>query len=164
MVCVYGARTASGWMFEFRNQNTSGLRRFVSHGIFWIALAVLNMFARQFSIAPERLAEAQGWFFLGWTSFTTIMLIAAFGLNVSLIVTFVLLLATFVLLTIGDLQGGPEGPVALYVKVGGYGSLAPAAAPCYVAAADVINDAFGYTVFPLERVGKRTASLCSRLQ
>ena len=159
-MCVYGARTASGWMFEFRNQNTFGLRRFVSHGIFWITLAVLNTFARQFSIVPERLAEAQGWFFLGWTIFTTtIMLIAAFGLNVSLIVTFVLLLATFVLLTIGDLQGGPEGPVALYVKVGGYGGLAPAAAPWYVAAADVINDAFGYTVFPLERVGKRTANL-----
>ena len=77
----------------------------------------------------------------------------------SLIVTFVLLLATFVLLTIGDLQGGPEGPVALYVKAGGYLILATAAAAWYVAAADVINDAFGRTVFPLERVGKRTVNL-----
>lgn len=94
-------------MFEFRNQNTSGLRRFVSHGIFWMGLDVLNMFASQFSIAPERLAEAQGWFFLCWIIFIVIMLIPAFGLNVSLIVTFVLLLATFVLLTIGDLQGEP---------------------------------------------------------
>ena len=87
------------------------------------------------------------------------MLIAAFGLNVSLIVTFVLLLATLVLLTIGDLQGGPEGPVALYVKVGGYVDLATATAAWYVTAADVINDAFGGTVFPLERVGKRTVNL-----
>jgi succinate-acetate transporter protein len=78
---------------------------------------------------------------------------------VSLIVTFVLLVATFVLLTIGDLQGGPEGPVALYVKVGGYLILATAAAAWYVAAADAINDAFGRTVFPLERVGKRTVNL-----
>ena len=106
-------------MFEFRTSNTFGLRGFVSYGTFWISLAVLNIFARQFSIAPERLAEAQGWFFLAWTIFTIMMLIAAFGLNVRLIVTFVLLLATLVLLTIGDLQGGPEGPVALYVKVGG---------------------------------------------
>lgn len=148
-------------MFEFRNQNTSGLRRFVSHGIFWMALDVLNMFASQFSIAPERSAEAQGWFFLCWIIFIAIMLIAAFGLNVSLIVTFVLLLATFVLLTIGDLQGGPEGPVALYVKVGGYVGLATAAAAWYVAAADVTNDTFGYTVSSLERVGKRTANLQS---
>ena len=63
-MCVYVARTASGWMFESRNQNTVGLRRSVSHWKFWLALAVLNMFARQFSIAPERLAEAQSWFFL----------------------------------------------------------------------------------------------------
>ncbi len=77
----------------------------------------------------------------------------------SLIVTFVLLLATFVLLTIGDLQGGPEGPVVLYVKVVGYVGLATAAATWYVAAADVINTASGYTVFPLEHVGKRTVSL-----
>ena len=60
----YGARTASGWMSEFRNQNTFGLRRFVSHGVFWIVLAVLNMFAKRFSVAPERLAEAQDWFLL----------------------------------------------------------------------------------------------------
>ena len=45
LVCVYGARTASGWMFESRNQNTFGLRRFGSREIFWLALAVLNMFA-----------------------------------------------------------------------------------------------------------------------
>ena len=82
-------------MLEFPNQNTFGLRRFVSHGIFWLALAVLNMFARQFSIAPERLAEAQSWFFLCWIIFTAIVLTAAFDLNVSLIVTFVLSLATF---------------------------------------------------------------------
>jgi succinate-acetate transporter protein len=82
-------------MFEFPNQNTVGLRRFVFHGIFWIALAVLNMFARQFSIAPERLAEAQSWFFLCWIIFTAIVLTAAYDLNVSLIVTFVWSLATF---------------------------------------------------------------------
>ena len=94
-MCVYGARTASGWTFESRNQNTFGLRRFISHGIFWLALAVLNMFARQFSIAPERLAEAQSWFLLCWIIFTAIVLTAAFDLNVSLIVTFVWSLATF---------------------------------------------------------------------
>ena len=94
-MCLYRARTASGWMFEFPNQNTFGLRRFVSHGIFWLALAVLNMFARQFSIAPERLAEAQSWFFLCWIIFTAIVLTAAFDLNVGLIVTFVWSLATF---------------------------------------------------------------------
>ena len=136
-------------MLEFRTGNTFGLTGFVSYGTFWIALAVLNIFARQFSIAPERLAEAQGWFFLGWAIFTAIMLIAAFGLNAGLIVTFVLLLATFILLTLGDLQGGPEGPGALWVKLGGYVGIITAIAAWYVAAADVINDTLGRTVLPV---------------
>jgi succinate-acetate transporter protein len=139
-------------LFEFRNKNTFGLTGFVSYGAFWISLATLNIFARQFGIAPERLAEAQGWFFLGWTIFTAIMLVAAFGLNVGLIVTFVLLLITFVLLTIGDLQGGPEGPGATWVILGGYVGLLTAIAAWYVAAADVINDTMGRTVLP---VGER---------
>ena len=65
----------------------------------------------------------------------------------------------YLLLAIGDLQAESEGPVALYVKVGGYVGLATVAATWYVAAADVINTAFGYTVFPLEPVGKRTVNL-----
>ena len=114
-------------MFESRNQNTFGLRRFVSHGIFWLALAVLNMFARQFSIAQERLAEAQSWFFLCWIIFTAIVLTAAFDLNVTLIVTFVWSLATFLRSAISKRNLGPKGPMALYVKVVGYGGLATAA-------------------------------------
>jgi uncharacterized protein len=136
-------------LFEFRTGNTFALTGFVSYGAFWISLAVLNIFARQFNIAPERLAEAQGWFFLAWAIFTAIMLIAAFGLNVGLIVTFVLLLATLLLLTIGDLQGGPEGPGATWVRLGGYVGILTAIAAWYVAAADVINDTLGRTVLPV---------------
>lgn len=142
-------------LFEFRNKNTFGLTGFVSYGAFWIALAVLNIFARQLGIAPSQLATAQGYFFLGWAIFTAIMLIAAFGLNVGLITTFVLLLATFVLLAIGDLGGGPEagGTAAFLVNLGGYVGILTAIAAWYVAAADVINDTLGRNVLPVGPVG-----------
>lgn len=137
-------------LFEFRTGNTFALTGFVSYGAFWISLAVLNIFARQLNIAPERLAEAQGWFFLGWTIFTAIMLVAAFGLNAGLITTFVLLLITFVLLTIGDLLGGPEASAgAIWVRLGCYVGILTAIAAGYVAAADVINDTLGRTVLPV---------------
>jgi uncharacterized protein len=136
-------------LFEFRTGNTFALTGFVSYGAFWIALGVLNIFARQGYIAQERLAEAQGWFFLGWVIFTAIMFIASFGTNVGLIVTFALLLATFVLLTVGDLQGGPEGPGRTWVVLGGYVGIVTAIAAWYVAAADVINDTLGRTVLPV---------------
>ncbi len=139
-------------LFEFRTGNTFALTGFVSFGAFWIALATMNLFARQGIIAETRLAEAQGWFFLGWAIFTAIMLIASFGLNVGLIVTFALLLATFILLTIGDLMGGPEGPGAVWVNVGGYVGILTAIAAWYVAAADVINDTLGRTVLPVGAV------------
>lgn len=136
-------------LFEFRNKNTFGLTGFVSYGAFWIGLATMNIFARQFDIAPSQLAEAQGWFFLGWAIFTAIMLIATFGLNIGLIVTFVLLLATFILLAAGDLLGGPEGSGGFLINLGGYVGILTAIAAWYVAAADLINDTLGRTVLPV---------------
>jgi uncharacterized protein len=153
LALIYGglAQLIAG-LFEFRNQNTFGLTGFVSYGAFWIGLATMNIFARQFEIAPSQLATAQGWFFLGWAIFTFIMLIASFGLNAGLITTFVLLFATFVLLAIGDLLGGPEGAGGPFVHIGGYVGIVTAIVAWYVAAADLINDTLGRTVLP---VGER---------
>lgn len=143
-------------LFEFRTGNTFALTGFVSYGAFWIALAVLNLMARQGVIAETRLVEAQGWFFLGWAIFTFIMLIAAFGLNIGLVVVFVLLFATFVLLTIADLNGGhPAGGIGLlFGEIGGYVGIITALAAWYVAAADVINDTLGRQVLPLGPIGE----------
>ena len=143
-------------LFEFRTGNTFALTGFVSYGAFWIALAVLNLMARQGVIAETRLVEAQGWFFLGWAIFTFIMLIASFGLNIGLVVVFVLLFATFVLLTIADLNGGhPAGGIGLlFGHIGGYVGIVTALAAWYVAAADVINDTMGRQVLPLGPIGE----------
>ncbi len=143
-------------LFEFRTGNTFALTGFVSYGAFWIALAVLNLMARQGVIAETRLVEAQGWFFLGWAIFTFIMLIASFGLNIGLVVVFVLLFVTFVLLTIADLNGGhPAGGIGLVLgHWGGYIGIVTAIAAWYVAAADVINDTMGRQVLPLGPIGE----------
>ena len=150
LALIYGglAQFVAG-ILEFRTGNTFGVAGFGSYGAFWISLGVMNLMARQGIIAETRLAEAQGWFFLGWAIFTAIMLIATFGLNVGLIVTFALLLLTFILLTIGDLQGGHEGPGRPWAIAGGYVGIITAIAAWYVAAADVINDTFGRTVLPV---------------
>ncbi len=150
LALIYGgfAQIIAG-VLEFRNKNTFGLTAFVSYGAFWIGLATMNIFARQFEIAPSQLVEAQGWFFLGWAIFTAIMFIGTFGLNLGLIVTFALLLSTLVLLAIGDLLGGPEGSGGLFINLGGYVGIVTAFAAWYVAAADVINDTLGRSVLPV---------------
>jgi len=157
LALIYGglAQFVAG-ILEFRTGNTFAVTGFCSYGAFWIALAVMNLMARQGIIAETRLAEAQGWFFLGWAIFTAIMLIAAFGLNIGLVVTFVLLLATFILLTIADLNGGPPaGGMALLInQIGGYVGIITALAAWYVAAADVINDTMGRQILPLGALGE----------
>ena len=156
MALFYGglAQLIAG-ILEFRTGNTFAVTGFGSFGAFWIALATMNLMARQGIIAETRLAEAQGWFFLAFAIFTFIMLLATFGLNVGLLVTFALLFATLVLLTIGDLNGGPEagGTALLFVRLGGYVGLVTALAAWYVAAADVINDTMGRQVLPLGPLG-----------
>ena len=156
MALFYGglAQLIAG-ILEFRTGNTFAVAGFCSFGAFWIALATMNLMARQGIIAETRLAEAQGWFFLAFAIFTFIMLLATFGLNVGLLVTFALLFATLVLLTIGDLNGGPEagGTALLFVRLGGYVGLVTALAAWYVAAADVINDTMGRQVLPLGPLG-----------
>ncbi len=150
LALIYGglAQLIAG-ILEFRTGNTFAVVGFGSFGSFWISLAIMNLMARQGIIAETRLAEAQGWFFLAWAIFTVILLIATFGLNWGLIVTFALLLLTFILLTIGDLQGGHEGPGRPWAIAGGYVGIITAIAAWYVAAADVINDTFGRTVLPV---------------
>jgi succinate-acetate transporter protein len=132
LALIYGgfAQLIAG-VLEFRNKNTFGLTAFTSYGAFWIGLAIMNIFARQFDIAPSQLVEAQGYFFLGWTIFTAILLIGSFGVNVALITVFVLLFITFVLLTIGDLLGGPEGSGGLFINLAGYLGIATALAAWY---------------------------------
>lgn len=152
LALIYGglAQLIAG-ILEFRTGNTFGVAGFGSFGSFWISLAIMNLMARQGIIAETRLAEAQGWFFLAWAIFTVILLIATFGLNVGLIVTFALLLLTLILLAAGDLMGGhPAGGTALLLATwGGYVGILTALAAWYVAAADVINDTFGRTVLPV---------------
>ena len=157
MALIYGglAQLIAG-ILEFRTGNTFAVTGFGSFGAFWISLAIMNLFARQGIISEPRLAEAQGWFFLAFSIFTFILLIASFGLNVGLVVTFALLFATLVLLTIGDLNGGhPAGGIgALFATIGGYVGIVTAFAAWYVAAADVINDTMGREVLPVGPIGE----------
>ena len=83
-------------------------------------------------------------FLLAWTIFTAYMTIASFRVSGAVAVVFILLLATFLVLTIGALTraGG-------ITTIGGYLGLATAAAAWYASAAGVINTTFGRTVVPV---------------
>ena len=85
-------------LWEFRNENTFASTGFCSYGAFWIALGILEIFARQLGIAEEQVPIALAWTFTAWAIFTLYMWLASWGINVALGIVFTLLLATFILL------------------------------------------------------------------
>jgi uncharacterized protein len=69
-------------MWEFKAGNTFGATAFSSYGAFWLAVAA----SLQFKLIPP--GQALGFFFLGWTIFTAIMLLASLQTNLALITLF----------------------------------------------------------------------------
>lgn len=130
-------------LFEFRNNNTFGATAFTSYGTFWIALGFLVFFLDELGLTTETEPIALGLTLLGWTIFTFYMWIGSFSINWALVVVFALLLATFAILTIGELLA--PGLIVL----GGYVGIATAFAAWYTSAAGVINSTSGRTLLPV---------------
>ena len=131
-------------LWEFRNENTFASTGFCSYGAFWIALGILEIFARQLGIAEEQVPIALAWTFTAWAIFTLYMWLASWGINVALGIVFTLLLATFILLAATEFTGS----MAIRQTAGWVG-IVTAIAAWYVSAADVLNDTYGRTILPV---------------
>lgn len=112
-------------MWEFKTGNTFGATAFSSYGAFWLAVAA----SLQLKLIPSE--TAFGFFLLGWTIFTGLMLLASLKTSVALISVFALLFVTFLLLTVGALGGGTT-------QMGGYFGLATALVAWYTALAGLL--------------------------
>jgi hypothetical protein len=117
-------------MWEFKTGNTFGATAFTSYGAFWIA------FATTLQLKLVQNHEEVGFFLLGWTIFTGILLLASLRTT-----------AAFILLTIGEFTGGSTS------QLGGYFGLATAAVAWYAAAAGLLisgKSAFTLPVGPIK--------------
>jgi len=115
-------------MWEFRVGNTFGGTAFSSYGAFWLAVAA----SLQLKLIPNE--TAFGFFFLGWTIFTGIMLIGTLRSNLALIGVFLFLFLTFLALTIGALGGG-----AAFTVLGGWLGIITALVAWYTALAGLLT-------------------------
>jgi succinate-acetate transporter protein len=133
-------------MWEFRTGNTFGAVAFSSYGAFWLSLWGINhLYASTILKAgPLVLSHGVGLFLWAWAIFTAYMFIASFRTSAALVVTFGLLLVTFILLAIGN-----SGLHTNIVKWGGYIGLATAAAAWYASFAAVVNSTFGRVMLPV---------------
>lgn len=94
-------------------------------------------------IPKDDAGKAVGLYLLGWAIFTAYMTVASLRVSGAIALVFVLLTATYVLLTIAEL-----GQYANVGKVGGYVGIATAAAAWYASFAGVTNSTFRRTVLP----------------
>ena len=129
-------------MWEYKTQNVFGATAFVSYGSFWVSLALIIIFYNKGIISPEE-NMIVAWFLVAWTIFTFYMWIGSIKTNKALLLTFTLLLATFILLDIGHF-GDPKFNV-----IGGFMGVATAIAAWYTSAAGIINTTFGKVVLPI---------------
>jgi succinate-acetate transporter protein len=135
-------------MWEFRTGNTFGAVVFTSYGAFWISLYIL--FHTPASFLPVKAGpSAIGLFLWMWTIFTVLMLIASLRTAGVVAFVFVLLLITFIFLSIGN-----SGNSLSTIKIGGYFGLATAIVAWYGCLAGVANSTFGRTVFPVFPLGR----------
>ncbi|GCE08363.1 acetate uptake transporter [Dictyobacter aurantiacus] len=127
-------------MWEFRMGNTFGATAFSSYGAFWLAVAA----TLQLKLIPNE--TAFGFFLLGWTIFTGLMLIASLRTNFALIGVFLFLFLTFLALAIGALGGG-----SAFTVIGGWLGILTALVAWYTALAGLLTTVkapFGLPIGP----------------
>jgi len=115
-------------MWEFPRGNVFGATAFSSYGAFWMSYATILIPASGIVDSyskgpPEELTNALGIYLIAWGMFTFFMLIGALKKNISFIILFVCLTATFMVLAVAEFTlkayiakvGGALGIVTAFV-------------------------------------------------
>ena len=136
-------------IFEWRKNNTFAATAFISYGSFWLTLCGIIVLPKMgLAEAPGPIAMAS---YLGiWGLMSFVLLIATFRLNRALQLTFFLLVILFALLAIGDILGSTTLRV-----IAGYEGILTGLVAMYTGLAQILNELYGRTVWPLGPVTKK---------
>lgn len=142
MALFFGGLTqAAAGLWEFARGNTFGATAFTAYGSFWLSFWWLQLNPE---FAERAGTAGVGVYLLGWTLFTALMTVAAVKTNGATLAVFVLLTATFALLTVGDLAGAEAA-----TRLGGWLGLATGLMALYTAWAGVTNATWKRDVLPV---------------
>lgn len=144
MGIFYGgsAQVLAGIM-EWKKGNTFGLTAFASYGFFWLTLVALIVMPKLGWIGATT-GGGMVWYLIMWGIFTFLMFIGTIKLSKALQVVFATLTLLFFLLAIGDATGSHG--VTIFA---GYEGIVCGASAIYAGIAQVLNEVYGKTVFPL---------------
>ena len=150
MGIFYGgvAQVVAGIM-EWKKGNTFAATAFTSYGMFWLSLVALVVLPKAGVgvAAPSGLAMPA--YLAMWGVFTAVLFIGTLRLNRALQVVFASLTLLFALLAIGDAVGS-----ATIGHTAGWVGLLCGASAIYTGLAQVLNEVYNKTVWPLGPVAK----------
>jgi len=129
-------------MWEFKKANTFGALAFTSYGAFWLSFAFLVRYVAP-ELPPADAYKGVGLFLLAWTIFTAYMMVAALRVSGAVAAVFIVLLLTFLALTIGAL-----GQHSGLTHLGGWLGLLTAVLAWYASFAGVTAATFKRSVLP----------------
>jgi uncharacterized protein len=130
---------------EWKKNNTFGATAFTSYGFFWITLCTIWLLPRISIFADLKADEtSMGCFLMLWGVFTLGMFIGTLKLNRALQIVFGTLTLLFFLLAIADFTG-----VGRIKVIAGYIGLVCGFTAVYASLAQVLNEVYKKTVFPL---------------
>lgn len=131
-------------IMEFKTGNTFGATAFTAYGLFWWSLVLIwvNPFADSGMAGGDEMS--MGFYLLLWAVFTFFMFIGTLKHNRATQVVFGTLTLLFLLLALGDFTGIS----GIHLTAGWVGILCGLSA-IYTAVAQVVNNEYGKTVFPV---------------
>jgi succinate-acetate transporter protein len=147
MGLFYGglAQVLAGFM-EWKKKNTFGLTAFASYGFFWLTLVALLVLPK-LGWGDKTSATGMEWFLIAWGVFTLFMFIGTLRLSRALQFVFALLTILFFLLATG------EATESHFVTVvAGYEGILCGLSAMYAGIAQVLNEVYQKTLFPLGTV------------
>lgn len=130
---------------EWKKKNTFGATAFTSYGLFWWSFVILFLLPN--TAAGQGFKNDKGGviaYLIMWGIFTFVLYIGTLRLNRALQVVFFTLWVLFFLLALGDATGSDA------IKVfTGYEGIFCGASAIYAGMAQVLNEVYGRTVWPL---------------
>jgi len=144
MGIFYGgiAQIIAGLM-EFRKGNTFGTLAFTSYGLFWISLVAILLFPTLgWAAAPD--GKSMAAYLAMWGLFTAYMFLGTLNKNRALQFVFGSLAVLFFLLAIADFTG-----ITFMKTLAGVEGIVCGFSAIYLAAAEVLNEAYGKKILPI---------------
>lgn len=150
MGIFYGglAQVLAGIM-EWKKGNTFAATAFTSYGMFWLSLVALVVLPKAGVGVAGPSGMAMPAYLAVWGLFTAVLFIGTLRLSRALQVVFGSLTLLFALLAIGDTVGSPT-----IGQTAGWVGLFCGASAVYTGLAQVLNEVYGKTIWPLGPVAK----------